>query len=304
MDGSAPADRTEAVVLRDPAWHEAASADCASDERFVSREIAGLRVVECRVEPHQQDRLQQLVCEERLACIGVQITKSGCESFRCGEDRCFVGPKDLVIWTSQAPIELTSTERLHKVSLVVPWVELKERLPRIGGFRGAVLDSRSGLGAVLYSHVDTLARQADWLEGSDLSAVRRATVELLAAAMLYRISTTPQLGLSHQYLIRLQNYILDHLQEEGLGPASIAQAHNMSPRYLHLLFSQTGQSVSCYIRQQRLDRCREALANPAYRARSVAEIAHQWGFPAPAHFSRIFKQHFGLSPNELRGGSR
>jgi len=162
-----------------------------------------------------------------------------------------------------------------------------------------VLDSRSGIGAVLYSHIDALSRQLDVLGGSDLPAVRRATLELLTAALSCDVDATPQ-PLSRQYLRRLQDYVLDHLPDEGLSPTSIAQAHHISPRYLHLLFAQTGQSVSSYIRQQRLERCRETLGNPAHRDRSVAEIAYQWGFSDPAHFSRIYKRQFGRTPGEQR----
>lgn len=274
--------------------------DRESAASFSCREIAGLRVVECVGEPDHADLLQQFVRREGLSCVGVQIIRSGRESLRSGDECRAIGSGELVIWTSDEPIELISVARLHKISVLVPWSELKDRLPRTGKFRGAVLDGTSGLGAVLYSHADALARQVDRFSGEDLAAVRRATLELLTAAMLYRISTAPQLGLSHQYLIRIQSYIVDHLQDEELSPASIAKAHNISQRYLHLLFSQTGQGVSSYIRQRRLDRCREALENPVCRELSVAEIAHQWGFPAPAHFSRIFKQHFGWSPSDLR----
>jgi AraC-like DNA-binding protein len=283
-----------------PEWRRVSAMDSDGTASFSCRDVAGLRVVECIGGSDHTDLLQQFVRREGLDCVGVQIIRSGCEALRSGNDCRAIGPGELIIWTSDVPVELTSAARLHKVSLVVPWAELRERLPRTASFRGAVLDGTSGLGAVLHSHVDALARQVDRLSRDDLSAVRRATIELLGAAILYRVSTAPQLGLSHQYLIRIQSYIVDHLQDEDLGPASIAKAHHISQRYLHLLFSQTGQGVSGFIRARRLERCRETLSDPTCRNLSVAEIAHRWGFPAPAHFSRIFKQHFGGSPSELR----
>lgn len=281
-------------------WRRVSAMETDGTASLSCREVAGLRVVECVGEPDHTDLLQQFVRREGLACVGIQIIRAGCEALQSGNDRRAIGPGELLIWTSDEPVELTSAARLHKISLIVPWAEIKERLPRTASFRGAVLDGTSGLGAVLHSHVDALARQVDRLSRDDLSAVRRATIELLVAAILYRLSTAPQLGLSHQYLIRIQSYIVDHLQDEDLGPASIAKAHHISQRYLHLLFSQTGQGVSSFIRERRLDRCRETLTDPTCRSLSVAEIAHRWGFPAPAHFSRIFKQHFGWSPSELR----
>lgn len=296
-------DRTDAweQALSDNyrAWQVPSRLDSGFDARMRHRDMAGLKVVECICDPCHGRRLKNHVSGEDAAYIGVQITKSGRERFTTGDDSIVVGPGDLVIWTSDRPTEFTVTERLHKVSLILPWTEVQERLPKVGNFRGTVLDSRSGIGAVLYSHIDSLALQLDVLGRGDLTAVRRATYELLAAAMAYRIDAAPK-PLSKQYLKRLQDYVLDHLQDTDLSPTNIAQAHGITARYLHMLFSQVGQSVSSYIRQQRLERCRDALKSPSYRERSVAEIAFQWGFSDAAHFSRIFKHQFGHSPSEFR----
>lgn len=281
-------------------WQVPEHVDDAFDARLRHRDLVGLRLVECICDPCHGRRLKHHVSQDDAAFIGVQITKSGREYFRSGDDTIAVGPGDLVIWTSDRPTEFTVTERLHKVSLILPWAEIQERLPRVSSFQGTVLDSRSGIGAVLYSHIDALAGQLDVLEQGDLSAVRRATFELLSAAMSYRIDASSQ-PLSRQYLKRIQDYVLDRLQDVELTPTSISRAHGISPRYLHMLFAQTGQSVSAYIRQQRLERCREALASASYKERSVAEIAYQWGFNDPAHFSRVFKSCFGRSPSEYRG---
>lgn len=280
-------------------WQVPERVDEHFDARIHSRDVAGLSVVECVCDPCHGRRIQQHVSAENAIYIGVQITRSGRECFRSGDDSITVGAGDLVIWTSDRPTDFTVTERLHKVLLILPWSEIQERLPRVRNFRGTVLDSRTGIGAVLYSHIDSLAAQLDVLAPGDLSAVRRATLELLAAAMAYRLDT-PSVGLSRQYLKRIKDYILDHLQDERLSLGSIAEAHHISPRYLHLLFAQTDQSVSSHIRQQRLERCRDALQSPAFKTRGVAEIAYQWGFANPAHFSRTFKRQFGYSPGDRR----
>jgi AraC-like DNA-binding protein len=296
-------DRTEAwedaLSVNYRTWQVPERVDQSFSAQLRHRDLAGLRVVECICDPCHGRRLKHHVANDDAAYIGVQITKSGREYFRSGDDTVAVGSGDLVIWTSDRPTDFTVTEKLHKVSLILPWSEVQDRLPKVSSFRGTVLDSRAGIGAVLYSHIDALASQLDVLGLSDASAVRRATYELLAAAMAYRIDSDPQ-PLSRQYLKRIQDFILDRLQDIELSPTTISQAHGISPRYLHMLFAQTGQSVSAYIRHQRLERCREALASAMYKDRSVAEIAYQWGFNDPAHFSRVFKNQFGHSPSEHR----
>lgn len=37
---------------------------------------------------------------------------------------------------------------------------------------------------------------------------------------------------------------------------------------------------------------------------TVNHLAQRWGITDPAHFSRLFKKHFGLTPGELRRTAR
>lgn len=264
-----------------------------------NREFHDLRLVECVCDPCTGRRLPQLIARDDEAYIGVQITKAGRETFHFGGDAVSVGAGDLLIWSSHQPTEFTVRERLHKVSLILPYSVLQERLPRGAQFNGTMIDSRTGIGAVLFAHVASLAEQMEGLAEPDQAAVRRATLELLTAAMSHRVDAPPR-GLAQRYLQQLQDYVLLHLQDAELSPTSIAAANHMSPRYVHLLFAQTGISVSAWIKLQRLTRCAEDLRSRAYRDAGVAEIAYAWGFSDPAHFSRAFKQQFGLNPREYR----
>ncbi|MEZ5705561.1 MAG: helix-turn-helix domain-containing protein [Burkholderiaceae bacterium] len=270
-----------------------------------NRDFLGVKLVECVCDPCTGRRLPQFTERAPVPYIGVQITKAGRERFHFGGEDISLESGDMVIWSGSQPAEFTVVERLHKVTLVLPWSEVQERLPRGSMFPGTVIDSRMGIGAVLYSHVENLARQLDVFSENDNAAVRRATLELLTAAMSHRVDI-PQRGLAHRYLKQLQDHILNNLQDENLSPTSIAEANNMSPRYVHLLFAQIGVSASSWIRAQRLERCKEDLCSRTYRDSSIAEIAYGWGFADASHFTRVFKQHYGMSPRAFRemGGGR
>jgi len=280
-------------------WQLTQSVGAGFSASIRNREFDGVRVVECVCDPCTGRLLPRFIDREPEPYIGVQITKAGRERFHFGDEAISVGAGDLVIWTSSQPTEFTVTERLHKVSLVLPWADVQERLPRNAAFTGTVIDSRVGIGAVLFSHVDSLARQLEVFTESDHAAVRRATLELLAAAMSHRVEA-PQRGLASRYLKQLQDYILANLQDESLSPSSIAAANNMSPRYVHMLFAPLGVSASTWIRTQRLERCRDDLRSRGQRDCSVAEIAYAWGFTDPSHFTRVFKQQYGVGPREYR----
>jgi AraC-like DNA-binding protein len=99
---------------------------------------------------------------------------------------------------------------------------------------------------------------------------------------------------------RIHAYINSHLGDPGLSPAVVAAAHHISLRYLHKLFEPEPRGVAGLIRQRRLERCRGELLDPARADRPVAGIAARWGFSSAAHFSRVFRDAYGMPPGEFR----
>ncbi|OZA90563.1 MAG: hypothetical protein B7X56_02485 [Burkholderiales bacterium 34-67-9] len=52
--------------------------------------------------------------------------------------------------------------------------------------------------------------------------------------------------------------------------------------------------------RRRLQACMRDLGNPDLNARTITSIALTWGFNQSAHFSRVFREHTGLSPSDYR----
>ena len=68
---------------------------------------------------------------------------------------------------------------------------------------------------------------------------------------------------------------------------------------MHELFRDADTTLGGWIRDQRLEACREALGDP-FGNESVAEIGYKWGFSGQAQFSRAFRAQFGVSPRDYR----
>ena len=80
----------------------------------------------------------------------------------------------------------------------------------------------------------------------------------------------------------------------------IAEALNISKSYLYLLFQGENITLNRYIWDLRLEKCRADLANPLHSHRTITEIAFAWGFNNSTHFSRLFKERYGLSARAYR----
>ena len=98
----------------------------------------------------------------------------------------------------------------------------------------------------------------------------------------------------------LDDYFLsDKPQTEGLpSVAYFANELNLSAKYFgDLVKKETGKSPQEYLHERIIEAAKEKLFDPN---KSISEIAYEIGFKYPAHFTRLFKQRVGQSPNEYR----
>jgi signal transduction histidine kinase/DNA-binding response OmpR family regulator len=100
-----------------------------------------------------------------------------------------------------------------------------------------------------------------------------------------------------RFLNRLNELVLQHLDDEDFGVDQLGQEIGLSRTQLHRkLKALTGQSPGDCIRQTRLLR---ALALLQARVGTVAEVAYQVGFSSPNHFSTAFSRQFGYPPSAV-----
>jgi AraC-like DNA-binding protein len=64
-----------------------------------------------------------------------------------------------------------------------------------------------------------------------------------------------------------------------------------------LIKKETSKTAQEYIQMRVIDLAKEKMFD---HDKSINEIAYELGFKYPNHFSRIFKQKVGVSPNEYR----
>lgn len=105
-------------------------------------------------------------------------------------------------------------------------------------------------------------------------------------------------------LEKFEKVLNDYLESEkpqidGLpSVAFCADKLNLSANYFgDLIKKQTGKSAQEYIQLKMLDVAKEKLFD---KNKTVSQVALELGFKYPAHFTRLFKQKIGQSPNEFR----
>jgi AraC-like DNA-binding protein len=100
--------------------------------------------------------------------------------------------------------------------------------------------------------------------------------------------------------LQATRYIEAHLREPDLTPCTVANAIGISPRYLRMLFGGGAESASRYILRRRLEECAKQLSSALWRSHTITEIAFASGFNSAAHFTRVFRDEYHVTPSQFR----
>lgn len=110
-------------------------------------------------------------------------------------------------------------------------------------------------------------------------------------------------GILERFETLLNNFFAsDKPQEVGLpSVAYCAGELNLSANYFgDLIKKETGKSANEYIHLKLIDVAKEKIFDVN---KSVSEIAYELGFKYPQHFTRVFKQHVGVTPLAYRASN-
>ncbi|WP_435579953.1 helix-turn-helix domain-containing protein [Gilvibacter sp.] len=111
-------------------------------------------------------------------------------------------------------------------------------------------------------------------------------------------------NLNKDFVSRFEEIVQEYFNSEypsTLGVLTVnycAEKMSMSPNYLSdLLKNEIGTSAKEYIQNFLVDRAKTQILSSA---KSISEIAYDFGFEYPQSFNKIFKSRTGLTPTEYR----
>lgn len=105
-------------------------------------------------------------------------------------------------------------------------------------------------------------------------------------------------GVSDILVQKLKKAVDENLTNDQFGVGDLARSMGMSRSHLHRkLNSATGQSISQFIREYRLQLAMELLKQGNLTA---AEVADRVGFGSPTYFNKCYNEYYGFPPGETR----
>ncbi|MFE7526835.1 helix-turn-helix domain-containing protein [Kitasatospora sp. NPDC057542] len=233
-------------------------------------------------------------------CLHVLLHVRGAALVRRHGISTVLAPGDLLIGATRHPAGLLRDAECLMVEFRVPCFYLGVRQADVRRTGGLVARGNEGVGSLAAQFLRTLATQAPVHRARPGSRLARSVsdiVAILVSELLEREGPEQPSGAA-ELLARIRAHIEENLADPNIGPESIARSQHISVRYLHKLFQQDGTTVGQFVRQRRLDACRRELERPSHRQSSVSAVAHRWGFVSHSHFSRAFRDAYGVSPRE------
>lgn len=262
-----------------------------------SCELGRVRLVDCAVAPVTARRGRREIARTEGEWVGVLIQLEGRSLIRHGDTAVESRAGSVTVWDSTVPGRFAVTEPERKRTIMFPREVAAGLCPSLD-FRSVIqLPEDQPAVRLFHTVADDVAGCAAELDEGARQAASRVLAELLAAC-LRPYQVVGRAALQAGLFANACAHIDRHIGDSGLRPGTIAADLSVPLRTLQDVFAQRGETIWGYIRSLRLTRCHAELERGD--GRTVTEIAFAFGFTNSGHFSRVFRERYGVTPREVR----
>jgi AraC-like DNA-binding protein len=252
----------------------------------------------CQIEASQH-RIAHSAARPKLSqhpFVKILFQTHGVSHFEQGGRRIEIMPGDCLAYDVSSPHTIVSPSLTRHEVVIVPKELLQERGFRFAKMSPCKLSARTGTGRIAYDFVHAAFDEATKLSPYNAIGVADSLIDLLLLPLREADTQFDRAGPEAMY-VRAQAFIREHLRDPDLSIDQISAELGCTKRYLHMLFSERGMTVSDYIWQMRLQNCRHELETQA--GKTITDVAFSWGFSSSSHFSRVFRKYFGMVPSAI-----
>ena len=278
-------------------WNFDAKRTAALEAALALRTIGPLRLAWLRTNEWGGERDTTDIRTNPEPYLTFLMPLGGCIKLRDRERAVEVHKHEIGIWDSSVPLAFNiDSAHYEQLSVLVPQRLLRAGRRACRAVHCARVERTNVLSELCVRHMKTLAKFLDGeIQPYEIS-LTHVTTSLFDAV----IATLQGTSRDRDHLLAaIKEYVECYIADDELSAASIADAFNVSARYVHKLFEPEGISVREWILARRIERSAEDLVQSDDR---VTDIAMRWGFKDVAHYSRVFRQRIGVPPSRYREG--
>lgn len=244
--------------------------------------------------------LQISRASEDMFLLSIQVAGAG--QLIQDEKSAHLQPGDLALYDSTRPYQLLFNQHFEQYVLSLPGSILRRRLHNAEDMTACKIATAQSGTARLLSHMvsELMANPPSGGPKVDMP-VADSLVGILVATLAENLgSLSLQDDSGPQRLDRIKAYVLENLRDPELSIGKIAHCLNLTPSTLHRAWVGEADSLTKWMWSMRLNGAEQDLRRQVCSNKTITEIAYHWGFSSSAHFSRAFRQRFGIAPKEAR----
>lgn len=263
---------------------------------FLSFDLGGAELF--YLHSHAQEIIRTTPCSKRFAPM-VVINLNGGLLISQNDRTVELGKGEFAFFDAANRLKLTYHDEFEQLFVRMPNSNfVRSDFYKIILSKANVADGFNGVFCKLVQEI--------WGNAASIMPLEYGT--LLNSLLIFSHMTSPfrQLREITEPCIRMRRamaFIESNLAEDGLTAERVAEAQNVSRRYLDERFALLGTRIEKWIWERRLARAYEDLVlagRDSKNCKSIIQIALDSGFSSPSHFSRAFKARFGMPPRELK----
>lgn len=296
---------------RDVMWDLCCPMTCESDRgpdfhaRVVAQDLGTLGLRHMWSDPYRGRQTKQTLARAKRGLYVLTAATSGAFAMSQYGREVTIDHGTAALHSTMDEIELTHTQSSSAFIVTIPAERLKQRLAIPEEFCAVPLLRNGPSASVFFACLNSVADQVHRLDDATRDGFADRLIDLLATAvegdLAARVTTS---SVRAHHLRRVKAYMMANLHRTELSARSMATALGLSVRYVHDLFRDEPVTIGAFLRQHRLMRVRDALADQQFSALTIAEIAYRHGFHSSTHFTTCFREEFGCSPKQWRQRSQ
>jgi AraC-like DNA-binding protein len=247
------------------------------------------------------ERTPSLARDAMQPCIFALVQLTGSRLIVQNGREAELHPGDLAIYDSTAPYTLLSDSGVSGAFFRIPHAVLAMPHNMIRQACAISLSPGHPVTSLTSDYIRRLAGDPELSSSANAELIAHPSMELVRAVIAIHLEADRLAAgsLTATMQLRILEYARRHLYDPGLCADQIAAAHYISVRYLYKMLAESGVGLADWIRTQRLQACRQELAE-ACPATTIGAVAKRHGFSNTSSFSRAFRAEFGVSAREWR----
>lgn len=263
--------------------------------------IVGLSQMRCDGVLYKRHKRHFL--DEVDSSLLITIPKKDDVGFSQNDRSTTCSPGGFLVERGDLPYEFWHEHTNELLVLKVSSESVRARIGPTDRLGALSFDGTQGIANYFLDVVETTAKHVSGMDVAARSTAGMHILDLLCLSIRKddRVLDSNTSSVRAAHLHRAEQFIRNNLGNHELSSTLVAEACNVSLRYLQQLFSDADKSVSGFIREKRLNRANEDLSvrGSTY---TVSEIAQKWGFSDQPQFNKAYRAQFGCTPTETRKG--